>query len=100
MCSNCDGYASTDALPNVYGYAQDDTDVNPSANRNSHGDANSKPKRDPYGHTWYYSNSKPYAYSQPNAYCEAEYNTQDAAHPATAPVAFYEKEKHRSIRLV
>ena len=47
MCSNCDGYASTDALPNVYGYAQDDTD----ANRNSHGDANSKPKRDPYGHT-------------------------------------------------
>ena len=49
MCSNCDGYASTDALPNVYGYAQDDTD-DPSR-RQPPGDANSKPKRDPYGHT-------------------------------------------------
>jgi hypothetical protein len=53
VCSNCDGYTSTDALPNVYGYAQDDSDTYRNANRNSHphGDANNKPKRDPYGNT-------------------------------------------------
>jgi len=89
VCSNCDCYASTDALPNVYGYAQDDTDPHPNANRNSHshGDANSKPKRDARELSQYYTNSESYAYSQANAHSPSQHNTEDTADPAATPIA-------------
>ena len=46
-----------------------------------------KPERDPHGHTEYYSNSEPYAYSQANAHSPSQHNTEDTADPAATPIA-------------
>src|ERR671924_2409552 len=66
----------------LYTHAYGNLNTNGNSHRYSH------------GHPQCYGYSYSYTYSQANAYVPSQGNTEDAPHPAAAPVAFVDEKRN------